>query len=40
MSANVETAHPPWKELMEEVVAPDNIASSDEARGVKPRKPG
>jgi group II intron reverse transcriptase/maturase len=26
MSANVEPAHPSWKELMEEVVAPDNIA--------------
>ncbi len=26
MSANDEPAHPPWNELMEEVVAPDNIA--------------
>lgn len=26
--ANVETAHPPWKELMEEVVAPANIAQA------------
>lgn len=28
MPANVEAAHPPWKELMEEVVAPDNIAKA------------
>jgi RNA-directed DNA polymerase len=26
MSVNVEPAHPSWKELMEEVVAPDNVA--------------
>lgn len=26
MSANGEAVHPPWNELMEEVVAPDNIA--------------
>ena len=24
--SNIDAAHPPWKELMEEVVAPDNVA--------------